>query len=235
MFQGFQNAGSTTMIVRPKNMFNGFEENSTFGQVVTGIGGVVTDNLLAWFNPSVNVTLNNGNVSKWQDTTGTYTLSQSTAVNQPAYVTSYSGNYLSFNGSTSIIGNPAFNLGVGTNKAFTVIAICQVLNFSSGFAFTAAYNPAAVIPGRYDVGRINGGTWQYIWIDSTFSNIISGPSQTTPVSYNAGVFLNAIEINRGLGRMLGHFGGTYQVVSAACSTTIVNYNGLPFNLGGDSS
>ena len=90
MFKGFHQTNTNTMTGKSKNMFNGFVENTSINQYGVS-GGIVTDNLLAWFNPSINVTLNvsANTVSQWQDTTGTYTLSQSTAVNQPAYVTKW--------------------------------------------------------------------------------------------------------------------------------------------------
>lgn len=234
MFNGFHKVGTNTMTVRPKNMFAGFPENSSFGQV-GGIGGVVSDSLIAWFNPSVNITLNGNTVSQWQDTTGAFSLSQGTAANQPTYKPSqtlYNGRpYLNFSGSPQFMQNNAINLGVGSNPAYTIVLIFAGINWiTAGVALSYANTQGANINGGYDLGHMyNSTTYSpYYYQDGT----AWGSGSLVGSIYTSGqINMECLEINRGASTIYLSTNSFYHSSSAALTNSITNLNGLPLALG----
>jgi hypothetical protein len=127
MFKGFLKSGQARTTVANNQMFAGFPSLS-FGNN-GNIGGIPTTGLMAWFNPSVNITLDgSGNVSQWQDTSATYTFAQSTSTARPAYVqgdSTYNYRpYSTFNGTNQYLTG-ASGLSLQGNTTWQVIIVAK--------------------------------------------------------------------------------------------------------------
>jgi hypothetical protein len=233
MFKGFQTAGPgmTATTTRPKNMFAGFP-NTSFGDLNGLQGNIPSDNLVAWFNPQIvdatnGITLNGSTVSSWKDTSGTYNLIQATAANQPTYVQNsqtYKGrNYLSFD-STDFLQLNASTLGVGTNPVYTILTLYFIsVNNSSGYV-SLIYGSGAA--GQYVFSTSTGGIRSINFIDSGGTRTINASAEP------ASLTLKGMEINRTNGFLYSHFTNTFRFNSVAISTTLTDYNGGNFRLGG---
>jgi hypothetical protein len=235
MFKGFQTAGPgmTATTTRPKNMFAGFP-NTSFGDLNGLQGNIPSDNLVAWFNPQIvdptnGITLNGSTVSSWKDTSGTYNLIQATAANQPTYVQNsqtYKGrNYLSFD-TTDILSLNNSQLGVGTNGVYTVLSLYFFSSPATAFNYALNYGSLVLnVAGDYAIRTTTSGVRQVIFIDTSLKNI------TTSVDV-AQLSLKGIEINRTNGLMYMHQSNIFRIGSVAISTTLTDYNGGSFRMGG---
>lgn len=128
--------------------------------------------LRAWYDPTVtsSITLNSGNVSEWQDLSGNgFHLTQTTAANQPAYVTSGINSkpalqWPSASGSNTIrLTNSSFTM----TRPYTVFAVIRTVNkLGAGVYQATVYDgfqsslaalffdgsPAASAPARTNFG-----------------------------------------------------------------------------------
>jgi hypothetical protein len=218
MFKGFGTPGRVITTVRPHEPFAGIP-SASFDR--TGlVGGVVSDGLLAWFNAGQGITLNGTNVSAWADTSGTYTVTQATAANQPAYVTgdvAYKQRpYVSFDGSNDVL--TASNiLGVAANAEYTIIAVAAVTTVGS-VAF------AANTTGEYRVS--NAGTARF--------NGGGGLIQATQGGDTA-IHLYKCEINRTTGVLRGGVDNNASTGTAAIPTTLTDYSTGVLQFGGNGA
>jgi len=180
MFAGWLKTGGFKTSVVQTQMFPGFPSRS-FGNYGM-IGGVPSTNLVAWFNPSINVTIGTG-VSSWKDTSGTYNLSQSTGANQPSYSTaniSYNNRpYLSFNGSSMFL-NGGNILNIGTNVYLDVVCIYKTLNIGTA-QFVIDSTNSSSLTGRYGLGH-NVTNYFALYIDSTSQKVAAGLNNSSTVT-----------------------------------------------------
>jgi hypothetical protein len=224
-FKGFQRTGGISATIKNTNMFNGFLDTS-YGQVGS-IGGIPSTGLVAWFNPSVNVTLGTG-VSQWQDISGAYTLSQATVGSQPAYITGNAAYnyrpYLSFNGTSSIM-NGGNILSIGTQSQLQAIIVVEY-NSVSGITLPLISDYNNTLGGRYIPVYTNGGFWTSVFTDTANRTPTNGT-----IAADTNLHLHSIEVDRGAGLCYYSLDGTWHKGNAVCNTGTTNYPTSNFSLG----
>jgi hypothetical protein len=235
MFKGFQTAGPgmTATTTRPKNLFAGFP-NTSFGNLNGLQGNIPSDNLVAWFNPQIidptyGITLNGNTVSSWKDTSGTYNLVQATAANQPTYVQSSltykNRNYLTFDTTDFLLLNPS-QLGIGANPAYTILSLYFFSSPATAFQYAMYYGGGSfTTAGEYGLRTTAGAVRQVIYFDSSLKSV--GTTIDT-----AQLSLKGFEINRTNGLMYFHQSNQFRIGSTSIVTTLTDYNGGPFRMGG---
>lgn len=183
-----------------------------------GVGYAVPNSgLKAWFDPSKNIILNGSGVSSWSDTTGTYTISQATAINQPTYLTGslYGGHpYLSFDGSNDrLFANLA--LGIGTNNFQTVVAFVKFNSNTvnqSALAFNSASSGGYVI---YNTATaVSVGFW-----NPPVPNLLPAAAITLNTNPN----MLCLEIDRQAGFIYASANGNYRGARSAIAANNNNY------------
>ncbi len=225
-FKGFQKIGTQNAVIRPNNLFSGFPDTS-FGQSGL-IGGVPATGLVAWFNPSINITLGTG-VSQWQDITGTYTLSQSTGSKQPVYVTgdvNYNYRpYLNFQSTNSqTLKLNIGNLCIGANTQYQIIAV-RKWNTTGGTPIFVNSDDTNSISGRYYLIGANSGTLFDDWTDT-----VNHPTNQN-ITQDLLIHIESVEINRTTGNVYGNFDSIWHNTSTTCTIASTNYASGIFSLG----
>ncbi|HTB05334.1 MAG TPA: hypothetical protein VK806_00175 [Bacteroidia bacterium] len=166
-FKGFQQTGGFAATVKPTQLFQGFTDTS-FGQL-GNIGGVPSTNLVAWFNPSLNITLGTG-VSSWLDTTSTYNLTQAIGSKQPLYnltIGNFNGRpYLGWTATQYL--NAGSILNIGTNQYLDIVFITQINSYAvQANALTSdGTTHGSSTAGRYGFYVATAGLFYFDWSDN---------------------------------------------------------------------
>lgn len=223
MFAGFQNTGGTTTTVSARKMFAGFANAQSNN--MPSISGLISDNLVAWFDPSVGITIGTG-VSAWADTSGTYTVTQATAANQPLYVTGAADfkqfPYLLFDGTNDVLSLNN-QLGVGTNSLYTIIVVCKAVTSTSNDRFIT-FNAGGT--GEYRITQAAGNN-TILWNGGA-----GGVSTNLPVSDLTQAHMFAIQINRITGQLISGYDSNQINATATIPTTLTDYSAGVLNIGG---
>jgi hypothetical protein len=191
-FKGFHQSGGFSTTVKPTNVFAGFP-STDFG-AVGNIGGVPSSNLAAWFRPDVNITLSGSTVSQWQDTSGTYTFSQGTALNQPTYIqgdATYNGRpYLSFNNSNSNNLSGANGLSLQGNRTWQVIIIGKYNTATTNWRLMQS--DKAVDKGFYCPSVISSSSFEMTFTDDSGTGRTLNPG----ISSDTKLHMFSLEVDR---------------------------------------
>jgi hypothetical protein len=193
-----------------------------------GVSSALPNNgLIAWFDPSKNITLNGSTVSAWADTTGAITLSQATSGAQPSYVsnpTIYGGfPYLQFDGSNDQL--TASNvLGIGSLTQYTIILVGRyVTNVTNARLATFALGST----GEYRIAENTSG----ISYRHTFNNG-SGAQLATYAPIDTAMHIHALQINRVSNRIVAQYDGNAAAASNNITAGTTDYSTGTFILGG---
>jgi len=232
MFKGFQKSGLFRTTVAPSQMFAGFPSLS-FGNNGS-LGGIPTSGLMAWFNPSVNVTLDgSGNVSQWQDTSGTYTFSQGTGSNRPGYVQSNSTYnyrpYLSFNGSNNYLSG-ASGLSMQGNSFLQVIVVVKHNSPSNNNRLLQS--DLTSNPGSYCVVGVNSvPSWIYLYTNDT-----GALATSSGIGTDTNLHMFSMEIDRiAAGKQYMSVDSAWRTSSVSIGTSSINYPASNLVLGANSA
>ncbi|HSY77904.1 MAG TPA: hypothetical protein VK890_13645 [Bacteroidia bacterium] len=221
MFKGFQQVGGFQTTVRPIMMFPPFVDTS-YGEV-GNLGGIPSSNLVAWFNPSVNVTQSGGAVSSWKDTSGTYTWSGGSGTQQPTLVQGdpvYNGRpYFTTDGVHQYFNMAAsVGLSLQANRTWQVIIVAKYNNVSGNVRLVQS--DISPNKGTYVVNENSGTSQEVIYINDAGSTIVT----TSTVNIDTKIHVYGHEIDRQTaGLQYLSIDNTWRNVSSAIGNSSANY------------
>lgn len=232
MFNGFQNTNQNIKTTaRQSQIFGGFQSLGLPSNLKLGKdGGVPETGLIARFRADTNITLNGSNVSAWTDLSGTYTLSQSTAANQPSYTTGSAASFFNYHpciGFTGTTKNISISntFGPGTDGVRTVLLVIYNLGQNPQINSPYAYFSSAASSGTYYVYQYDGSFGSYsayynppsaTLVRASANWIGSITAQNTP-------YIIGCEVNRTAGRFYSFY-GSFVYGQGNILTTLTDYS-----------
>ena len=118
---------------------------------------VIGSSLIAWWDPTTNITLSGSNISSWKDKIGSLTVSQSTSSNQPTFSSTARNNSpgLIFSGSQNLYSASSGNLPIGSS--------------TSGI-FVTSYINKTKYNSVISHGPTGGGRWRNVGQEDSANN-----------------------------------------------------------------